>query len=217
MDNKETYDKFHALDLDKQEKIINAAMKEFLQGYKKASTDNIVKEAGISKGILFHYFGTKEKLYHYLIDRSVSTNIDEFLGRISTNHTDFLDSIWEMAVIKGELSRKYPSLFDFLAAVYLDPDSNATVTNASLAKMMEKRNVIMTEIYASANFELFRPDLPPLDIINIINWAIDGYATHLTRLASASDIGELARINYEHYLEELQKMIHIFRTCFYRQ
>ena len=40
--------------------MINAALKIFAKnGYAHASTDDIVKEAGISKGLLFHYFINK--------------------------------------------------------------------------------------------------------------------------------------------------------------
>jgi len=48
-------EKFLKLDDEKKDRILNAAMKEFRYGYVKASTDIIVKEAGISKGLLFHY------------------------------------------------------------------------------------------------------------------------------------------------------------------
>ena len=48
-------EKFLKLDDEKRDRILNAAMKEFRYGYVKASTDIIVKEAGISKGLLFHY------------------------------------------------------------------------------------------------------------------------------------------------------------------
>lgn len=58
--------KFLSLDKEKQDRIINAAMKEFAQkGYDKASTNEMVKEAGISKGLLFHYFQNKKQLYFF--------------------------------------------------------------------------------------------------------------------------------------------------------
>lgn len=42
--------KIMSLAPDKRDRILNAAMKEFARGYKNASTDNIVRESGISKG-----------------------------------------------------------------------------------------------------------------------------------------------------------------------
>ncbi len=56
--------KFFDVKKAKQDAIINAALKSFaLNGYKKTSTDVIVREAGISKGLLFHYFISKQGLY----------------------------------------------------------------------------------------------------------------------------------------------------------
>ena len=55
------------VDVEKRDKIINSALKEFsINTFQKASTNTIVEDAGISKGLLFHYFGSKEKLYKYL-------------------------------------------------------------------------------------------------------------------------------------------------------
>lgn len=54
----------------KQNDITNAALREFSQyGYDLASTNRIVAEAGISKGMLFKYFSTKENLFIFLVKR----------------------------------------------------------------------------------------------------------------------------------------------------
>lgn len=47
-----------------KEKIIKVAIEEFAtNGYKSASTNSICKNAKISKGLLYHYYSTKENLY----------------------------------------------------------------------------------------------------------------------------------------------------------
>ena len=45
------------MDEEKKQKIINASIEEFSKGYSLASTNEIVRKAGVSKGLLFHYFG----------------------------------------------------------------------------------------------------------------------------------------------------------------
>lgn len=61
-------DVFESLPAEKKKRILIAALKEFSEkGYEQASTNSIVKEAGISKGILFHYFKTKRDLYLYVV------------------------------------------------------------------------------------------------------------------------------------------------------
>ncbi|KZL90506.1 TetR/AcrR family transcriptional regulator [Clostridium magnum] len=62
-------DKFESLPQEKKKRILDACIEEFaLNGYDKASTNSIVKKAGISKGLLFHYFGSKKTLFLYVFD-----------------------------------------------------------------------------------------------------------------------------------------------------
>ena len=49
---------------EKREQIIRAAMKNFSKnGYRKTVMDEIVADAGVSKGLVFCYFGSKKALY----------------------------------------------------------------------------------------------------------------------------------------------------------
>ena len=46
---------------EKKQKIYQAALEEFVEhGYQNASTNRITQRAGISKGLLFHYFKNKK-------------------------------------------------------------------------------------------------------------------------------------------------------------
>ncbi len=63
--------RFFDVKKEKQNRIINAGLKVFARaGYRHASTDEVVKTAGISKGLLFHYFESKLGLYSFLYDYS---------------------------------------------------------------------------------------------------------------------------------------------------
>src|SRR5690625_4958553 len=87
------YSKFHKLTSEKQKQIINAAMKEFVQnGFDKASTNEIVKLANISKGSLFNYFKSKKDLYAYLIDYSVQI-INQIVEKIDLDEADIFKRI----------------------------------------------------------------------------------------------------------------------------
>ncbi len=53
---------------EKQEKIVNAALKLFAEeGYKSTSTSKVAKEAGVSEGLIFRHFGNKEGLLKAII------------------------------------------------------------------------------------------------------------------------------------------------------
>lgn len=85
---------FESLPKDKRKLIIDVCMEEFAQnGYEKASTNKIVKNAGISKGILFHYFGNKKNLYLYILDYAIEVFTEKFYEIDSDIPGDLIDRI----------------------------------------------------------------------------------------------------------------------------
>lgn len=61
-------EKFYQLEPQKQMDIINAGIEYFARfEYKKASTEDIARRAGISKSLLFHYFKNKETFFCFYI------------------------------------------------------------------------------------------------------------------------------------------------------
>ena len=53
-------EKFYNLTNEKQDCMINGAMEVFaINGFKRASTDEMVRVSGVSKGLWFHYFDNK--------------------------------------------------------------------------------------------------------------------------------------------------------------
>lgn len=119
-------DKFFDLKKEKQDRILNGALKVFaLNGYKNGSTDVIVKEAGISKGLLFHYFGTKQELYRFLLDYSIRFLQLEIRSNVSASETDYF-TIWRQILASEEsIMDQYPYMIAFLesAETETDPDT----------------------------------------------------------------------------------------------
>jgi AcrR family transcriptional regulator len=212
--------KFFALEEEKRGRIINAAMKEFLHGFTAAKTDNIVKDAGISKGLLFHYFGTKENLYAFLIEHAIAIVKTEYMDLINTDQCDMLDFVWQSSLLKQDLSRRYPAVFDFITSTYLDTrHSLHPIQAAHLAQFSEMRNHVMNKAMANCDLTRFRSDIDPMKAIEIITWALAGYAEAATaKIAedNLSTVGEIARENYDNYLDEFKSYLEILRRCFYK-
>jgi AcrR family transcriptional regulator len=73
------YENFERIPKAEQESILAACIEEFArQGYSKASTNAIVKRAGIPKGTLFYYFGSKKDLFLYVFDYAIERYTTEF-------------------------------------------------------------------------------------------------------------------------------------------
>ena len=108
-------EKFFDLNREKQDRMINAALRVFAEnGYRHASTDTIVKEAGISKGLLFHYFTSKMGLFSFLFDYSVRYMLFEYDRLISAKETDYFKIRKEMERAKLNVLRSYPYMNEFI-------------------------------------------------------------------------------------------------------
>ena len=56
-----------------KEKIVEAALRLFAEnGYHKTSISQIAKEAGVSKGLTYNYFKSKEELLLFIIDEATN-------------------------------------------------------------------------------------------------------------------------------------------------
>lgn len=95
--------------------MINAALKVFaLQGYRHASTDEIVREAGISKGLLFHYFTSKLGVYTFVYDYSVRYMILELGARVPAGEKDLFAVCRAMELARMQAMKGYPYMQQFL-------------------------------------------------------------------------------------------------------
>lgn len=74
---------FLKLSIEKKNKVINAAKKEFARvPFEETSIKNIVEDAGIARGSFYQYFESKEDLLIFLIKNHVeklNSNIEEVL------------------------------------------------------------------------------------------------------------------------------------------
>ncbi len=66
-----------------RKRILDAAFRAFSrQGYGHATVDDVAREAGISKGALYHHFPGKEQLFHALLQDRVRDCRDHMLRAV---------------------------------------------------------------------------------------------------------------------------------------
>lgn len=105
--------KFEKLPTKKKELIITKGIEVFSEfSFIDARTDLIVKEAGISKGLLFYYFGSKKNFYLYLLNYAVDL-LTQNVGS-AKEQTDFYEIIFEIMDMKYRLITGYPKETKFL-------------------------------------------------------------------------------------------------------
>jgi len=90
---------FFALEREKQERIVNAAILEFSKSsFSKVTIDNIVLGAQIPKGSFYQYFYDKEDIYKYLFERLTSEKKGELERNLKVmegvKFQDFIRSLY---------------------------------------------------------------------------------------------------------------------------
>jgi AcrR family transcriptional regulator len=204
--------KFAEIEHEKQEMILNAAMKEFSRkGYKSASTNQIVATAGISKGLLFHYFLNKQGLYLYLYDYCVDVILKDFFGRIDLGQKDILLRVRQMLLIKFELMNKYPVIFDFL--IEANREESVEVKDSLNYRNQEIIQESYQKMFASIDESLFRADIDAAKALEIVIWTIEGISNQVKARDKQKKIEELQNGKT---LEELDAYLDLLRKTLYR-
>lgn len=128
------FEAFEKLSDDKKELILSAGMKEFSQKpYKEASTDSITKACGISKGLLFHYFGSKKAFYFFCLERAMEKLTAQAQSKEEAN--DFYDILFSSMDQKFALCIHY---YDEMHMVNMASRDAATEIAQHKAEMMQK-------------------------------------------------------------------------------
>ena len=206
------YSKFLNLDQEKQDRIINAAIKEFAQkGYDRASTNEIVKEAGISKGLLFHYFGNKKQLFLFLFDYCYEIIAEQFYQKVNLAEKDFFTRMRQAVKIKMELSTIYPDLFKFIKEAYLEDSAEVKVEVDGRVKILNNAN--FNKIYEGIDFSKFRDDMDIKKVLKIITYTFEKLSEEEL---SKAKLSPTHHIDYEKVFQEAEAYFEILIKCFYK-
>lgn len=104
---------------ERKNQILDAAMTVFLnRGFDKARMDDIVEEAGISKGGVYWYFKSKDQIISGVFDRLVAREFERFTNNQNqfynaTEKLFFLVTLFENDL--KQLNAFMPILFDMYA------------------------------------------------------------------------------------------------------
>lgn len=202
--------KFEALNEEKKQKIMNACIKEFsLNGYDKASTNQMVKEAGISKGLLFHYFHSKKELFLYLYRYIMAVYEQEFIEYMKTADTDLFIRLKTGIKKKNEILGKYPLFFKFMETAFME-------TSIEVRDEIKDSNQMFIEYGESFFKDVDTSKLidayDKQEVINIIIWTLKGYESSMMQYGVRKDIKA-----YQNLLNQLDDYIKILKKIFYKE
>lgn len=197
---------------DKKEQILNAALNEFIEkGYGNASTNKIVKEANVSKGVLFYYFTDKEGLYNYLLEYVVDLLTEDIMHQMNLENPDFFDFLHESVNIKLLTIAKYPRETQFYTKAFTSdiPESGKKILEKNVALSLK----YMNDAYKYFDTSLLKDGLESDKVIKQIEWACKGM---LDDVITGGEL-EYDTDNYKILTKKIDSDFEFMRKLFYKE
>ncbi|AGK97534.1 TetR/AcrR family transcriptional regulator [Clostridium pasteurianum] len=204
---------FEKLPEEKKKKIIDACIKEFSKnGYVNASTNNIVLNAGISKGSLFNYFDSKKKLYLYILDYAINFYVNLMLKKMKINNPDILKRILEWAELKLSIAMEQPIAYQFFATAFINiPEELKADIEIRYNKLYAEGYKLTVE---DIDYTLFRDDIDKQKAIELIIMSMNGILEKYISLYKSLEDNGYNQIPQAY--DQLKEYILILRKVYYK-
>lgn len=196
------------MDVKPKEKILKAAINLFAdKGFDATSVDEIAKNAGINKAMIYYYFSSKEELLASIIRKS----INEFTSIIETlNLSDFKD-LEEIIYFFINEGINYIDKNDMLIRIYQRESLNmsskwgANITD-TVGLVFEKVENVVKKI----DEQSIHCDITFVERILVTNLII-GYLSIKDRLEKIID-EEANEIVKRRYIERVSRLVYLLIT-----
>ena len=164
---------FESLPEEKKKRIIDACIEEFAdKGYEKASTNAIVKRAGVSKGILFHYFGSKKNVFLYVVDYTMDYSLKKYYALSAERPSDIFERMVWASLFKIKMLHEDPLIFKLFFNAFINiPDELKKELGDRHAKLNKEH---MPSFFEGIDTSKFRSDIDPNKAIEIVMLFLDG-------------------------------------------
>lgn len=195
----------------KRDAILNAALKEFSsQGYDKASTNIIAKEAGISKALMFHYVSSKQELFFVVYDYFSDLIRREYFEHMDFNERDIFARLQQSYLLQLKLTEKYPWILEFNK---LSRDTNSEEINKKLQdKRKQEHADCYPKLFDDIDESLFRKGLEINACKQFIFWSNVGFTDEILEEFRNNALplidGEAVISKLDHYFAELRKIFY---------
>jgi len=206
---------FHNVEPDKQQRIIEVAMKHFAEaGYKDASTNKMVKEAGIGKGMLFYYFKTKYDLYIYLVHYGLDVMEQEFFNQVDLSEGDFIERMYQIAKQKMHVFKHHPHLMTFLQTVLLYSKENQPLPPELIARYETLVKEGMQKVYQNIDVSYFKEQMDAEKAMRLIEWSIGGYQQTLTEQLKQQVLTDAL---IDQYWDDFYGYLAVLKQAYYKE
>jgi len=178
--------KFLSLPQEKQNRIVDAAMTLFGEvGYKKAYISEIAASAGISKALVFHYFGSKKGLYSYLVYYTGKIVMTEAQHERDTADKDFFDKALITIKFRLSIKSRYPAMNTFMDSVFNEDEPE-------VAADIERLLAIATDMHSKVEISVsdaanLKAGVDPIQLTDLVEKYTEGVVSGWNKNISIDD------------------------------
>lgn len=198
---------------ERREQIILFALQEFAEkGYEQTSTNTICKKAGVSKGLLFHYFESKKGLYLYVLDRCID-KYKEIIERIMPKLSeDIVERISQIMQMKIKIFAEDPLSYSVVFEAFFDiPEGLSQEIKIRYSTFNDEN---MSKMYSGLDFGVFRPEIDHQKALELIFLVTDGLTEKYIKTYTATK--DRSIFNIEHISSELMVYIEMLKKGIYK-
>jgi len=147
-----TQEQFEEMRESRRLKIMEVAMRLFaLEGYGHVSISRLAIEAGISKGLMYHYFESKDALLTAIIEHGMN----QFMDLFDPDHNGILEPKEMESFIRKifETVRSHQEYWIHFISVLLQPNVKEYLKDNSFAIPVEKYMQMLFQYFEMRGFD----------------------------------------------------------------
>ncbi len=155
-----------------EQRILEAAEKEFLRkGYSAARTTEIAEAAGVTHAMLHYYFRSKEKLFDMIIKEKIGFLGDMMFGSVSVSGKPLFEKLEEVVCRHIDFLAANPDLPRFfIGEVYSRPerlDAALKYVKETAAHVIATAQAEIDEMAARGDCRKVNAEMLMLDIVSL--------------------------------------------------
>lgn len=193
-------------DAEKEQSMIEASLKLFgRKGYAATKMEEIAKEAHVSKGLLFHYFGSKTNLYLATYEYARQFFYQLIQPEIWASAKDFPTMVEQSMRYKLGLQIQHPLEFHFLFSCMGEIQQLPDVIKREMAeKMQEEYQVTLQLISPVLERMKIKEPYTREDVLRVLYFVVQGETEAIQR--------EMSQHPEWKTLEQLEPMVKRMKT-----
>lgn len=192
-------------------RILDAAVAEFAdRGYLRASLSRIAGRAGVAKGLVLYYFGSKDDLYRAAVDRAlepIETALEEAAAHLPR---DLFERIRCLGAIKLKVYRDHPDAYRLIVRSLVDPSVSPEFRRRLTQAAVRNQELLYRGIDASR----LRPGVTVEQTVELLMLIGDGLFPRI--FAAIRQRPDLGYSDLDHWIRKWEHYLELVRDGLYK-